>query len=75
MLLALRALGETGETGALPCRVTFVLDGEEEIGSPNLAAALARRFPPGAPGRPELGVWSDDPVHQSGRATRSPSAR
>jgi acetylornithine deacetylase/succinyl-diaminopimelate desuccinylase-like protein len=68
-LLALRALAETGETGALPCRVTFVLDGEEEIGSPNLAAALARRFPPGAPGRPELGVWSDGPVHQSGRAT------
>lgn len=68
-LLALRALQETGGTGALPCRVTFVLDGEEEIGSPNLAAAIGRRFPPDAPGRPDLGVWSDGPVHESGRAT------
>ncbi|HEY7143313.1 MAG TPA: M20/M25/M40 family metallo-hydrolase [Streptosporangiaceae bacterium] len=66
-LLALRALREAA--GDLPCRVTFVLDGEEEIGSPNLAAAIGRRFPPGAPGRPDLAVWSDGPVHESGRAT------
>jgi acetylornithine deacetylase/succinyl-diaminopimelate desuccinylase-like protein len=68
-LLALRALLDTGGTGALPCRVTFVLDGEEEIGSPNLAAAIVRRFPPDTAGRPDLGVWSDGPVHESGRAT------
>ena len=66
-LLALRALRET--TSAMPCRITFLLDGEEEIGSPNLAAAISRRFPAGAPGRPDLGVWSDGPVHESGRAT------
>jgi acetylornithine deacetylase/succinyl-diaminopimelate desuccinylase-like protein len=68
-LLALRALRETGGTAALPCRVTVVLDGEEEIGSPNLAAAIGARFPPGAPGRPGVAVWSDGPVHESGRAT------
>jgi acetylornithine deacetylase/succinyl-diaminopimelate desuccinylase-like protein len=66
-LLALRALRETAS--GPPCRITFLLDGEEEIGSPNLAAAISRRFPPGAPGRPDLGVWSDGPVHESGRAT------
>ena len=68
-LLALRALRDTAGTGALPCRVTFVLDGEEEIGSPNLAAAIARRFAPGTRSCPDLGVWSDGPVHESGRAT------
>jgi acetylornithine deacetylase/succinyl-diaminopimelate desuccinylase-like protein len=68
-LLALRALRETAGTGGLPCRVTFVLDGEEEIGSPNLAAAIGARFGPGTLSRPDLGVWSDGPVHESGRAT------
>jgi acetylornithine deacetylase/succinyl-diaminopimelate desuccinylase-like protein len=79
-LLALRALKEI--TGSLPCRVTVLLDGEEEIGSPNLAAALIDRFPPGdttcdttsdttgdTTGRPDLAVWSDGPVHESGRST------
>ncbi len=69
-LLALRALREI--SGTLPCRVTVVLDGEEEIGSPNLAAAVRHRFAagrPGAAGRPDLALWSDGPVHQSGRAT------
>jgi acetylornithine deacetylase/succinyl-diaminopimelate desuccinylase-like protein len=65
-LLALRALAEV--RGSLPCRVTVLLDGEEEIGSPNLAAAVGRRFP-GGNGRPDLAVWSDGPVHESGRAT------
>jgi acetylornithine deacetylase/succinyl-diaminopimelate desuccinylase-like protein len=63
-LLALRALLEIA--GSLPCRVSVVLDGEEEIGSPNLAAAIRHRF---AGDRPDLAVWSDGPVHESGRAT------
>ena len=63
-LLALRALLEIA--GSLPCRVSVVLDGEEEIGSPNLAAAIRRQF---AGDRPDLAVWSDGPVHESGRAT------
>jgi acetylornithine deacetylase/succinyl-diaminopimelate desuccinylase-like protein len=82
-LLGLRALNEV--SGSLPCRVTVLLDGEEEIGSPNLAAAVTRRFPVGgagvagdagqaggaraADGRPDLAVWSDGPVHESGRST------
>lgn len=69
-LLALRALLEV--SGTLPCRVTVLLDGEEEIGSPSLAAAVRRHFGaggPDAPGRPDLAVWSDGPVHESGRAT------
>lgn len=66
-LLALRALREI--SGSLPCRVTVLLDGEEEIGSPNLAEAVRRRFPEGACGGPDLAVWSDGPVHESGRAT------
>ena len=63
-LLALRALREV--TGSLPCRVTVLLDGEEEIGSPNLAAAVRARF---AGGKPDLALWSDGPVHESGRPT------
>jgi acetylornithine deacetylase/succinyl-diaminopimelate desuccinylase-like protein len=65
-LLGLRALREVG--GSLPCRVTVLLDGEEEIGSPNLAGAVRRRFPDDADGHPDLAVWSDGPVHESGRA-------
>ncbi|WP_326952817.1 M20/M25/M40 family metallo-hydrolase [Amycolatopsis sp. NBC_01286] len=59
-LLGLRALRDL--TGGYPCRVTVLLDGEEEIGSPNLAAAVRQV------GRPDLVVWSDGPVHDSGRA-------
>jgi len=62
-LLALRILNET--VGALPCPVTVVLDGEEEIGSPNLAQA-ARDHPDFF--EADLVVWSDGPVHDSGRA-------
>ncbi|MEU7528733.1 M20/M25/M40 family metallo-hydrolase [Saccharothrix sp. NPDC042600] len=58
-LLGLRALRELG---GLPCRVTVLLDGEEEIGSPNLAKALRQIE------KPDLVVWSDGPVHESGRA-------
>ncbi|WP_410638542.1 M20/M25/M40 family metallo-hydrolase [Amycolatopsis sp. lyj-346] len=59
-LLGLRALRDL--TGGFPCRVTVLLDGEEEIGSPNLAAAVSQV------GQPDLVVWSDGPVHDSGRA-------
>ncbi len=52
--------------GSLPCNVTVLLDGEEEVGSPHLAD-LARRH------RDllacDLVVWSDGPLHESGRAT------
>ncbi|TCO59698.1 M20/M25/M40 family metallo-hydrolase [Actinocrispum wychmicini] len=57
-LLGLRALRDL--TGGLPCRVTVVLDGEEEIGSPNLAIALRQLD------RPDLMIWSDGPVHETG---------
>ena len=62
-LLALRILTET--TGGLPCPVTVVLDGEEEVGSPHFGWAADRyrdRF--GA----DLVLWSDGPVHDSGQA-------
>ena len=65
-LLAVRAICEIA--GELPCRVTVLLDGEEEIGSPNLAAAVRRRLA-SQPDGPELAIWSDGPVHESGRAT------
>ncbi|MFD0392842.1 hypothetical protein ACFQ3Z_09240 [Streptomyces nogalater] len=39
----------------------MLLDGEEEIGSPNLAAAVRQV------GQPDLVIWSDGPVHESGR--------
>lgn len=66
-LTALRALQEVG--GALPCQVTVLLDGEEEIGSPSLAEAVRHHFPDGGDGHPDLAIWSDGPVHESGRAT------
>lgn len=62
-LLGLRALREL--TGHLPCRVTVLLDGEEEIGSPHLPAVVRERV---ARDRPDLVLWSDGPVHESGRA-------
>ncbi|WP_410598960.1 M20/M25/M40 family metallo-hydrolase [Amycolatopsis sp. lyj-90] len=59
-LLALRALRDVD--GGLPCSVTVLLDGEEEIGSPNLTATLtAMREELAA----DLAVWSDGPVHDS----------
>jgi acetylornithine deacetylase/succinyl-diaminopimelate desuccinylase-like protein len=63
-LLALRMLGEL--RGGPPCPVTVLLDGEEEVGSPNLAdLAEAHRDELGA----DLVVWSDGPVHESGAPT------
>ena len=62
-LLGLRALRDL--PGGLPCRVTVLLDGEEETGSPHLPRAVREIF---AGDRPDLVVWSDGPVHESGRA-------
>ncbi|HYV78684.1 MAG TPA: M20/M25/M40 family metallo-hydrolase, partial [Streptosporangiaceae bacterium] len=62
-LLGLRALRDL--RGGLPCRVTVLLDGEEETGSPHLPQAVREIF---AGDRPDLVVWSDGPVHESGRA-------
>ena len=63
-LLALRALRDTA--GGPPCTVTVLLDGEEEIGSPNLGATLG-----GLRDRlaADLVIWSDGPVHDSGEPT------
>jgi acetylornithine deacetylase/succinyl-diaminopimelate desuccinylase-like protein len=62
-LLGLRALNTV--RGGLPCRVTVLLDGEEEMGSPNLPAfADANRDLLDA----DLVVWSDGPVHENGQA-------
>jgi acetylornithine deacetylase/succinyl-diaminopimelate desuccinylase-like protein len=53
-------------SGSLPCNVTVLLDGEEEVGSPNLAAFVdAHRDLLAC----DLVVWSDGPLHQTGRAT------
>ncbi|MFI9450049.1 M20/M25/M40 family metallo-hydrolase [Amycolatopsis sp. NPDC052450] len=59
-LLALRALRDTH--GGLPCSVTVILDGEEEIGSPHLTGTLtAMREELAA----DVALWSDGPVHDS----------
>ncbi|WP_037065835.1 M20/M25/M40 family metallo-hydrolase [Pseudonocardia acaciae] len=69
-LLALRALRDEG--GGLPCSVTVVLDGEEEIGSPHLTDTLASM-------REEIdadvALWSDGPVHDSYEPTVSLGVR
>jgi acetylornithine deacetylase/succinyl-diaminopimelate desuccinylase-like protein len=60
-LLAMESLLAT--RGELPCTVTVLLDGEEEIGSPHLAgfaAANAERL------AADLVVWSDGPVDPGG---------
>ncbi|MFD9204788.1 M20/M25/M40 family metallo-hydrolase [Streptomyces sioyaensis] len=61
-LQALRLFDEYA--GQLPCSVTVLLDGEEEIGSPTLAATLGahRELFEGC----DLVVWSDRSVHESG---------
>ncbi|WP_353648177.1 M20/M25/M40 family metallo-hydrolase [Nakamurella sp. A5-74] len=67
-ILAIRALREVGAPS--PCRLTLVLDGEEEIGSPHLPAVLDT-----ITDRPDLSLWSDGPVHASGRWTVSLGVR
>jgi acetylornithine deacetylase/succinyl-diaminopimelate desuccinylase-like protein len=61
-LQALRMLLET--EGGYPCGVTMILDGEEELGSPNLASLVAENRDLLAA---DVVVWSDGPVHESGR--------
>ncbi|HVX46685.1 MAG TPA: M20/M25/M40 family metallo-hydrolase, partial [Mycobacteriales bacterium] len=61
-LLGLRALRDC--RGALPCAVTVLLDGEEELGSPNLESTLRGMDLDG-----DLVIWSDGPVHESGEPT------
>jgi len=61
-LLALEA--HLKVTGTLPCNVIFLLEGEEEIGSPRIAefvAAHADRL------KADLVVTADGPLHPSGR--------
>jgi acetylornithine deacetylase/succinyl-diaminopimelate desuccinylase-like protein len=69
-LLALRTLAAT--RSGPPCPVTVILDGEEEMGSPNLPW-VAERY------RDRLAadvvLWSDGPVHESGRACVSLGVR
>ncbi|MDF2739998.1 MAG: peptidase [Actinomycetia bacterium] len=60
-LLAMESL--LAVTGELPCSVRVLLDGEEEIGSPNLAALTDRHRGSLAA---DLVVWSDGPVDPGG---------
>lgn len=65
-ILAVEVLGE--RLGLLPCEVTFLLDGEEEIGSPNLRAFVdAHRDELAA----DLLIWSDGPVYDPARPSLS----
>jgi acetylornithine deacetylase/succinyl-diaminopimelate desuccinylase-like protein len=62
-LQAVRLLGSAG--GGLPCSLVVLLDGEEEMGSPHLAELVdARRDLLGC----DLVIWSDGPVHDTGRS-------
>jgi len=52
------------EAAELACNVKVLLDGEEELGSPNLPAFVeGHKDLLGA----DLAIWSDGPVHESGR--------
>lgn len=57
-LLAVRALRDCH--GGLPCSVTVLLDGEEEIGSPHLSSTLIGMREELAA---DVAVWSDGPVN------------
>jgi acetylornithine deacetylase/succinyl-diaminopimelate desuccinylase-like protein len=70
MMAALDALRAAGRKPAVNLR--FVFEGEEEAGSPHLAAYLAR-YPDAL--RPDAWVLCDGPVHQSRRALLSFGAR
>jgi acetylornithine deacetylase/succinyl-diaminopimelate desuccinylase-like protein len=69
-LMALRTMRAVA--GKPPCRLKFLYDGEEEIGSPHLPAFLrqhAERF------RGDVMLIADGPMHPSGRPTVSLGVR
>jgi acetylornithine deacetylase/succinyl-diaminopimelate desuccinylase-like protein len=69
-LMALRAMRAV--SGKPPCRLKLLYDGEEEIGSPHLAAFLQQhreRF------RGDVMLITDGPMHPSGRPTVSLGVR
>jgi len=69
-LLALEVFHATD--GGLPCTVTVLLDGEEEIGSPHLPEFVdTHRDLLDA----DLVLWSDGPVHEDGRSCVSLGVR
>ena len=69
-VLAVTALREL--YGELPCNVIFLLDGEEEIGSPGLPAfARANRERL----RADVAIWSDGPVADDARPNVSYGVR
>lgn len=63
-LMALESLLKT--TGDLPCNVIVMLEGEEEIGSPQLAEFIKTHK---ESLKADLVITSDGPVHESGQAT------
>jgi len=62
-LLALESL--LAVSGALPCSVKVLLEGEEEIGSPRMAEFVREHR---AEILPDVVITSDGPVHESGRS-------
>ncbi len=52
--------------GKLPCNVIFLLEGEEEVGSPNMPAFIEQHR---GDLNADLVIISDGPVHVSGRST------
>lgn len=63
-LLAIESLLAT--RGTLPCNVVFLLEGEEEVGSPHIAEFVRQHADIL---EADLVVTADGPVHESGRAT------
>ncbi|MBB4120235.1 M20/M25/M40 family metallo-hydrolase [Martelella radicis] len=61
-LMAIETLLET--EGELPCNVLFLLEGEEEIGSPHIAEFVAEHA---EKLKADLVITSDGPLHESGQ--------
>jgi acetylornithine deacetylase/succinyl-diaminopimelate desuccinylase-like protein len=69
-LMALRTM--LAVAGKPPCRLKFLFDGEEEIGSPNLPAFLRQH---GERFQGDVMLIADGPMHPSGRPTVSLGVR